>query len=180
MVRENLTRVSIVPKDTKWHQGRFHPQHPEKYQGDADNIIYRSSWELHFFQWCDRNDSVLKYAAEEFSIPYVNPVDGRVHRYYPDALVEMKRPNGEIKKYLIEIKPKRQCAPPTKPASGKTTKTYINEVKTWAKNEAKWKYAAEFCKDNGVEFKILTEDDLGIKPYGKRRNSKTRRLPKKR
>lgn len=167
-----------MPRDAKWHQGRFHPQHPEKYQGDANNIIYRSSWELHFFQWCDRNDNILKYAAEEFSIPYVSPLDGRVHRYYPDALVEMKRPNGEIKKYLIEIKPKRQTIPPVK--KDRVTKTYINEVKTWAKNEAKWKAASEFCLDNGVEFKILTEDDLGIKPYGKRRGSKTRRLPKKR
>ena len=167
-----------MPRDAKWHQGRFHTQHPEKYQGDANNIIYRSSWELHFFQWCDRNESVLKYAAEEFSIPYVNPLDGRVHRYYPDALVEMKRPNGEIKKYLIEIKPKKQTVPPTK--KDRVTKTYINEVKTWTKNEAKWKAASEFCLDNGVEFKILTEDDLGIKPYGKRRRPPTRRLPKKR
>jgi hypothetical protein len=64
-----------MPKDSKWHQGKFHPQNPNKYLGDPNNIVYRSSWELHFLQWCDRNDNVLEYASEEFSIPYVSPVD---------------------------------------------------------------------------------------------------------
>ena len=56
------------------------------------------------------------------------------------------------------------------------TKTYINEVTTYAVNIAKWKAAEEFCLDNGLEFKVLTENDLGIKPYG----SRTRKVPKKR
>ena len=43
------------------------------------------------------------------------------------------------------------------------TKRWLNEVKTWVINEAKWKYANEFCLDHGMEFKILTEDHLNIK-----------------
>jgi len=155
-----------MPRDSKYHQGRFHPQHPEKYLGDARNIVYRSSWELHFLRWCDRNDNVLEYASEEFSIPYVSPVDNKVHRYYPDGFVKIKHQSGEIKKYVVEIKPLRQTLEPKKPE--KVTKTYINECKTYAVNQAKWKYAREFCKDNMIDFKILTEEDLGIKSYGTR------------
>jgi hypothetical protein len=43
------------------------------------------------------------------------------------------------------------------------TKRYLTEVKTWGVNQAKWKAANEFCKDRGWKFKIVTEDDLGIK-----------------
>ena len=39
----------------------------------------------------------------------------------------------------------------------------VNEVKTWAINQAKWKSANEFCLDHGMEFKILTEDHLNPK-----------------
>jgi hypothetical protein len=30
-------------------------------------------------------------------------------------------------------------------------------------NEAKWKAAEEWCKDHLLEFKVITEDELGIK-----------------
>jgi hypothetical protein len=32
---------------------------------------------------------------------------------------------------------------------------------TYAVNQAKWKAAEEFCKDRMIEFKIITEEDLG-------------------
>jgi hypothetical protein len=32
----------------------------------------------------------------------------------------------------------------------------------YAKNQAKWGAAKEFCKDRMMEFKILTEDNLGV------------------
>ena len=156
----------------KFHQGKFHPSNPEKYMGDTNNIVYRSSWELHFLKWCDRNDSVLSYASEEFSIPYVSPHDNRVHRYYPDGLVKMKHSDGSVKRYIVEIKPKKQTQPP-KPGQ-RRTKTALYEAMEYEKNLAKWKAAEAFAKDNGIEFRIITEEDLGIKQYG------TRRVPKKR
>ena len=76
------------------------------------------------------------------------------------ALLEAKK--FEKKKFIIEVKPKYQCKPPTKEPKRKTKK-WLNEVRTWVINEAKWKYANEFCLDNGMEFKILTEDHLNIK-----------------
>ena len=128
--------------------------------GDARNIVYRSSWELHFLKWCDRNDAVLKYASEEFSIPYVSPVDKRVHRYYPDGIVQIRHQDGRVCRYIIEIKPKKQTIEPQ--VKKRKTKSYIYEVYEYAKNQAKWKAAEEFCKDRLWEFKVLTEEDLGI------------------
>ena len=64
-----------MSRDGKYHQGRFHPQNPQKYKGDVNNIIYRSSWELKFMQWCDRNENIMEYGSEEFWIPYVSPVE---------------------------------------------------------------------------------------------------------
>lgn len=150
----------------------YKPSNPHKYQGDASNIICRSSWERRFCNWCDHNENILRWASEEFSIPYISPKDNRVHRYYPDYLIEVREKTGKIKKYIVEVKPKKQTQPPKKPS--RVTKSYIYESVTFAVNQAKWKAAQEFALDNGVEFMIVTEDQLGIKPYG------TRRLPKKR
>ena len=89
------------------YQGRFIPQHPDKYAGDPSNIIYRSSWERKFFVYCDTTPGVLRWASEEFHIPYVHPVDRRVHRYFPDVLMEVRTTTG-AQTFLIEIKPKAQ------------------------------------------------------------------------
>jgi hypothetical protein len=91
----------------------------------------------------------------------VSPVDNRVHRYFPDFIIKVKESNGSIKKYVIEIKPKRQTAPPPKPQ--RQTKKYLYEAYEYAKNQAKWEAAKEWCADRGYEFKVLTENELGIK-----------------
>ena len=68
---------------------------------------------------------------------------------------------NKIQKYLVEIKPKRQVSEPKVPK--RKTKGYIYEVKEYVKNQAKWKSAQEFCEDRQWKFKIMTEDDLGIR-----------------
>ena len=50
-----------------------------------------------------------------------------------------------------------------KKAGSRPTKRYINEVKTWGVNQAKWEAAREFCLDKGWKFQIMHEDHLGIK-----------------
>jgi hypothetical protein len=150
-----------MPRDSKYHQGRFHPQNPKKYIGDVQNIIYRSSWELKFMQWCDRSPNILRYGSEEFCIPYYNPVKQKVCRYFPDFIIEVLEGNGKIQKYVIEIKPKRQTLPPVQ--GNKKTKTYINEVNTYAVNQSKWKSIQEWCDDHLIKFSIITESELGIK-----------------
>ena len=142
-------------------KSRFKPLHPSKYKGDPNNIICRSSWERKFCQWCDRKDNVISWASEEISIPYVSPKDNRIQRYYPDFLIKVREYNNRIQTYVVEVKPKKQTLPP-KPRK-RVTISYIYECTTYAVNQAKWKAASEFCKDNRINFKIVTEDELGIK-----------------
>ena len=141
-------------------KSKYKPSHPRKYKGDASNIICRSSWERKFCRWCDLNENILAWGSEEFCIPYISPIDNRVHRYFPDFLIKVKESTGKIKTYVVEVKPKIQTRPPRTPK--RKTKKYINEVRNWAINDAKWKNAIEYCKDRNMEFIIITEDELGI------------------
>jgi hypothetical protein len=143
------------------YKGKYQPSFPKKYKGDPTNIVYRSLWERKFMVYCDNNDRILEWGSEEIALPYRSPVDNKVHRYFPDFYIKVKESNGEIKKYLIEIKPKKQTIEPI--PQKRKTKGYIYEVYEYAKNQAKWKAAEEFCKDRQWQFKVLTEDELGIK-----------------
>jgi hypothetical protein len=150
-----------MSRDSKYQQGFFRPRNPEKYMGDSNNIVYRSSWELKFMQWCDRNPSILRYGSEEFSIPYYNPVKQRVCRYFPDFIMEVLETNGKKQKYVVEVKPKRQTVPPVQ--GKKKTKTYLNEMNTYAVNKSKWKAVQEWCDDRMIKFQLITEFELGIR-----------------
>ena len=142
-------------------KSRYTPIYPSKYQGNAKYIICRSSWERKFCQWCDMNNSIISWASEEFSIPYVSPKDNRVHKYYPDYLIKVKEKNDTIKTYVVEVKPYKQTRPPKTPK--RKTKSYLTECVTYAVNQAKWKAAKEFCEDHRIEFKVVTEKELGIR-----------------
>jgi hypothetical protein len=144
-----------------FHKRLYKPLNPEKYTGDPTNIIMRSSWETMFASWCDKNPSVLKWVSEETIIPYRCPTDDRIHRYFVDFNIQIKSNDGQIKRYLVEVKPFKQTKPPEFP--GRQTQRYLAESMTYIKNEAKWKAAREYCKDRGWEFKIITEHELGLK-----------------
>ena len=139
----------------------FKPSFPKKYKGDATNIICRSTWERKFCNWCDINENILEWGSEEFWIPYLSPIDNRTHRYFPDFIIKVKESNGEVKTYVIEVKPKRQTKPPIK--KKRVSKSYLYEMKTYSVNQAKWSAANEWCKDRRIQFKIITENELGIK-----------------
>ena len=142
------------------YKGKYYPSFPRKYKGDPTNIIYRSLWERKFMVYCDKNQNILEWASEEIAIPYRSPIDNRVHRYFPDFYMKVKETNGKIKNYVIEVKPAKQTKPPTKPK--RQTKGYIREAYEYAKNQAKWKMAKEFCADRQWVFKVVTEKELGI------------------
>jgi hypothetical protein len=142
------------------YSGRFTPKNPQKYVGNHRNIIYRSSWEARVMNWLDKSPDIISWASEELIIPYISPVDGKAHRYFPDFLVKVRDKQGSLNTLLIEVKPKRQATEPVK--KSRITKQYIREVVTYSVNQAKWKAANEYCLDRGWEFKILTEQDLGL------------------
>jgi hypothetical protein len=143
------------------YKGKYKPSYPKKYKGDPTNIIYRSLWERRFMVYCDTNERILEWGSEEVFVWYKSPIDGKAHRYFPDFYIKVQEATGSIKKYLIEIKPQRQTVPPTKPQ--RQTKKYISEVYEYAKNQSKWEAAREWCADRGYEFKVITENELGIK-----------------
>ena len=110
--------------------------------------------------YCDRNPKIIEWGSEEIVIPYISPIDKKAHRYFPDFYIKVRESNGSIQRYIIEVKPKKQCIEPK--VQKQRTKTYIREVAEYAKNQAKWKAATEYCKDRLFQFKILTEDNLGV------------------
>lgn len=138
------------------YSGRFTPQNPQKYLGNPTGIIYRSLWERRVMVYCDTTPAVLEWSSEEIVIPYVSPVDNRVHRYFPDFFV--RTTTGAM---ILEVKPSGQTAPPK--VRAKRTGKYLREVMTYGVNDAKWKAATEYCLDRGWKFKVITEKDLGIK-----------------
>ena len=141
------------------YKGTFKPKNPTKYNGNANNIIYRSLWELRVMKYLDDHPEVIWWASEELIIPYYNPIDNKKHRYFPDFVAKMKRKDGTVMTYVIEVKPEIQTK---KPEQKRQTKKYIQESMTYIINQCKWKAATEFCKDNGWEFKIITEKHLGL------------------
>ena len=142
------------------YSGKFRPINIEKYRGNHLNIIYRSLWERKFMVYCDMNERIIEWGSEEFFIPYRSPIDGKIHRYFPDFYVKVRTKENKIKKWVVEVKPKSQCKPPKVPK--RKTRKYLNEVRTFAINEAKWMNAKEWCKDRNMEFIILTEVELMI------------------
>jgi hypothetical protein len=143
------------------YKGFFKPTNPTKYKGDPLNIVYRSSWELKFMRYLDAHKDVLEWSSEEFCIPYRSPVDGKVHRYFPDFKIKKNNPEGITEVVVVEIKPEKETRPPT--VQTKKTRQYLREVYTWGINSAKWQAARAYCEDRKWKFMIMTERDLGIK-----------------
>lgn len=139
-------------------QRRWYPRNPEKYVGDVNNIVARSSWEIKFLNYCDMHPDIVSYASEEIFIHYTDPVAGRVRRYFVDFWLKIRQKDGTIKKYLVEIKPDKFTKPPVQPK--RKTKRYIEEAMQYVTNQAKWEAADKVCKDNGMEFIVLTEKHL--------------------
>ena len=141
------------------YSGKFIPRNPEKYKGSVNNIIYRSTYELKFMNWCDISDSVLQWGSEEVVIPYISPLDNKIHRYFVDFFVKVNSKN-KVRYCLVEVKPFRFTQEPKIPK--RKTKRFLNEVKQWGVNLSKWEAAKEFCLDRNWEFMIITEKELGI------------------
>lgn len=145
--------------ERSYQQGKYRPKNPNKYHGDCTNIVYRSSYELKMFQYCDLRENIIYWESEEKNIPYLDPITGRWKRYFPDIFIKYKDNEGNVRKALIEIKPQKDLIEPEKNPKRKT-KSWVYRVQMWARNQAKWSAAKEWCKDRNVEFRIFTEKEL--------------------
>lgn len=142
-------------------KGYYKIKNPEKYLGNVNDIVYRSSWELKFMLYCDMNDKITKWVSESIKITYID-YKGKTRYYVPDFYLEIKK-GDYIKKLLIEVKPKYQTVEPKIPKgtiSEKKLKKLKFDLANWQKNKYKWIHAIEWCKKRDIEFKIVTEEQL--------------------
>ena len=123
-----------------------------------NNIVYRSKIELRLMKYLDSHPSILAWSSEETIIPYVSPLDKKVHRYFVDMKAKLKTRDGSIKTYLIEVKWSTATVEPKVPK--KKTKRYYSDRKNWLVNTEKWKAAKALCEKKGWEWLILTEKQL--------------------
>lgn len=135
----------------KYAQGFFDIRNPAKYLGKG-TPRYRSGWEQAFMRFCDNNDSVVGWASESISIPYRNPLTGKMTNYIPDFLIQYRTQNNQVKTELIEIKPKKQ--------SVLESKASMRDRAIVAVNYAKWDAAMKWCRRQGLAFRVITEDDI--------------------
>lgn len=138
---------------------KFRPKFPHKYVGKLEEITARSSWEMKFMDWCDRNPSVVQWNSEGIVIPYYSQADEKHRRYFVDFIIKIKKDDGTLATMLIEIKPYHECIPPK---AAKKTKRYLEQWHTFQVNQDKWKHADEWARKNGCIFRVMDEYDLGI------------------
>jgi hypothetical protein len=150
-------------KNSVYDQGFYRPQNPEKYIGDIHNIIYRSSWERKFCQYCDINPNITKWSSESLYTMYWNPIDKKEHKYFIDYYIQVKKPDDVLENWLIEIKPEDQYAlhkRPKEPVGNLTEKkirSYNEKLKTWITNRAKFEAATRFAESRGYKFGAINE-----------------------
>lgn len=147
-------------ESVKTNKGRFTPRNPEKYAGDAKNIVYRSGWELVCMRRFDADPNIVYWASEELVIPYTDRATNRLRRYFPDFVIKKRNADGTLTTIVIEVKPYAQTVPPEK--GKKTERRYLSECKTFATNYSKFEFATRYCKSKGWNFVILTERELGL------------------
>lgn len=151
----------LKPSDRyKW--GKYYPINPQKYVGDINNIIYRSSWEKKFCQYCDLNPNILKWSSEPIGIPYWNPIDKKEHKYYVDFYIQVKKHDNTIENWLIEIKPQEQYKLEKRPVyegyyTEKKLHEYNEKLKTWIINRSKFHAAKKYAESMGYKFGTIDE-----------------------
>jgi hypothetical protein len=136
----------------KFAKGKFTMKNPQKYVG-TKQPLYRSSWEWSFMNFCDTNASVQKWASEAIQIPYRDPLTNRSTVYVPDFFIQYADKFGKMHVELVEIKPASQTL------LERVGKNKYNQAQ-FVKNQAKWAAATLWCRQQGIKFRILNENDI--------------------
>ena len=136
----------------KYLKGRYQLANPDKYLGNT-LPTYRSGWELQFMRFCDNHTSVTKWSSEPIRLPYLNPVTGKQTVYVPDFLIQYQDKEGNVKTELIEVKPANQAI---QERVGRSKRNQMHLIV----NQAKWQVARQYCKQQGMTFRVVTENDM--------------------
>jgi hypothetical protein len=154
----NMNKVKLNTK-SKYKNGMYTLKNPSKYVGDVNNVIYRSSWEKRMCMWLDTQENVVFWSSELLVIPYFDTYDKKMHNYHTDFTAKIRTKTGELKTYVLELKPEKEIIKPTT----KNKKRLMIEIPTYIKNQCKWNAAKIFCEERGATFIVLSEYDIGIK-----------------
>lgn len=138
---------------SKYNQGRFLPKNPKKLIGNA-SPMYRSSWELHLMNWLDLDPRVIQWGSECVTIPYRNPLTGKNTVYIPDFLIQYQNSTGKTVVEMVEVKPKKEAV--MEAAKSRRDKAFV------ILNTAKWQAAAAWCAKHGVNFRVITEEQIFV------------------
>jgi hypothetical protein len=103
--------------------------------------------------------NILSYASEEIIVPYFHSVDQKMHRYFPDFVIQTRNLDGSTSITMIEVKPKAQTK---RPNIKKITAKNQDQVFTFIKNQEKWQAAKIYCEQRGWKFAVITEDELRV------------------
>ena len=136
---------------SKFAQGVYKVTNPLKYVGKREPR-YRSGWELAFMRFCDTNDNILQWASESIVIPYRHPLTGKMTNYVPDFLITYRTKDNRMCAEVIEIKPKKQSLIESKASA--------RDRAVVAVNYSKWDAATKWCRRQGLQFRVITEDDI--------------------
>ena len=136
----------------KFAQGRYNIKNTEKYVGKKLPHA-RSSWEFVFMKMLDEHPGVESWASECIQIPYRDPLTGKYTIYVPDFFIVYKDRNGKKRAELVEVKPSNQTL------REKVGKSRYNQEQ-YVKNLAKWEAANKWCKQQGIRFRVINEQDI--------------------
>ncbi len=137
---------------SKFAQGKFNLKNPDKYIGKR-TPTYRSSWEWAVMNMCDNNPAIAKWASEAVKIPYRCPLTGKQTIYVPDFFVNYVDKNGKQHAEVWEVKPASQAI------KERVGRNAMNQA-AYVKNMAKWEAARAWCKQNGITFRVISENDI--------------------
>ena len=141
--------------------GHYYPTHPEKVIS-KDNLLpaFKSRLEYLMMRYCDITDAVVKWAYEPaFAIiPYFDKAHNKNRHYIVDFVLWVKGPKDSYRQIWIEIKPYEQTIPPKKTA--RVTESTVDAWQTYITNQCKWKAARKFCNSHGIDFLVITENEL--------------------
>jgi hypothetical protein len=136
----------------KFAQGRFEMKNPDKYVGKKTPLA-RSSWEFVFMRMLDEHEGVQNWASESIQIPYRDPLTGKQTIYVPDFFVVYVDKDKKKHAEVVEVKPSNHTL------LEKVGKSRYNQEQ-YVKNMAKWEAANKWCKQQGIRFRVVSEDEI--------------------
>lgn len=158
-----MTDIKKIKPNGEYKSGLYEPQNPDKYIGDLNNIICRSSYEIRFCKYCDLTDGILKWSSEPISIDYYNPLDKKDHKYNVDAYIQVLQDDGNIQDWIIEVKPEAHYKNRPKLDGNETMKklkSYNHKMEIWITNQAKFRAAVRWAETRGYRFGVVDENFL--------------------